>query len=168
MPIRRTTAPHTPVSASVRDKGGRVHTFHVKVLGTEETWHTPSILLANLPESGGRAVFSQIHLEADPSQYEFEETKFNALKQSNAIRLEIFSDLLTTHFGMDANTKPFDDTKYTSGFFLGRHEVKFNHNSFIFHSSRASCSGFFAICFCIFYYLVEVRNVGATKRLDES
>ncbi|XP_043280119.1 biotin--protein ligase isoform X2 [Venturia canescens] len=120
----RTKTPHTPVSANVYDSAGKLHTFHVKVLGTEETWHTPSILLANLPESGGRAVFSQIHLEADPSQYEMEETKFNALKQSNTARLEILSDLLTTHFGLDARTGPRDEVKYTPGFFLGRHELK--------------------------------------------
>ncbi|XP_001604369.2 biotin--protein ligase [Nasonia vitripennis] len=116
--------PPTPVSATINDRSGKSHTFNVKVLGSEETWHTPSILLANLPESGGKAVFSQIHLEADPSQYEFEESKFLALKQSNATRLEIFSDLLKTHLDIEVYAKPMIPPTYSSGFFLGRHELK--------------------------------------------
>ncbi|OXU28555.1 hypothetical protein TSAR_010405 [Trichomalopsis sarcophagae] len=81
-------------------------------------------VFSNLPESGGKAVFSQIHLEADPSQYEFEESKFLALKQSNATRLEIFSDLLNTHLDIEVNAKPRIPPTYSSGFFLGRHELK--------------------------------------------
>lgn len=119
----RVSAPQTPASANVHDKAGRTHTFHVRVLGTEETWHTPSLLLANLPATGGKAVFSQIHLEVDPSQYEFEESKFTALKQSNSVRLEIFSDLLSTHLGMDVCSEPHVLPVYSPGFFLGRHEV---------------------------------------------
>ena len=125
----RSVTPITPVTANICDKSGRFHVFYVKVLGSEETWHTPSILLANLQTSGGKAVFSQIHLEADPSQYEFEESKFMALKQSNVTRLEIFSDLLKSHLGIEINTEPKIAPVYTSGFFLGRHEV---HQMFLF------------------------------------
>ena len=103
------------------------------MLGSEETWHTPSILLADLSQSGGKAVFSQIHLEADPSQYEFEESKFAALKQSNVTRLEIFGDLLSTHLGIEINTEKKVPTTYTSGFFLGRHEVYFRDTSICFY-----------------------------------
>ncbi|XP_011314628.1 biotin--protein ligase [Fopius arisanus] len=117
------TAPQPPVSANVRDKAGKSHTFHVKVLGTEETWHTPSIVLADLLSSGGKAIFSQIHLEADPSQYEGEEAKFKALKESNQARLEIIGDLLATHLGMDIKTT-IEAPVFTPGFFLGRHELK--------------------------------------------
>ncbi|KAJ8682026.1 hypothetical protein QAD02_017818 [Eretmocerus hayati] len=122
----RSATPPTPVSANVTDRSGRVHTIEVKVLGSEETWHTPSILLADLAQSGGRAVFSQIHLEADPTQYEFEESKFAALRQSNATRLEIFADLLGTHLNVLVNSdpKPSAKTTYSPGFFLGRHELK--------------------------------------------
>ncbi|XP_048504757.1 biotin--protein ligase isoform X2 [Athalia rosae] len=120
----KVAAPLTPASANVRDKAGKTHTFHVRVLGTEETWHTPSLLLANLPATGGKAVFSQIHLEVDPSQYEFEESKFSALKQSDSARLEIFSDLLSTHLGMDVSSEPRVVPAYSPGFFLGRHELK--------------------------------------------
>ncbi|XP_063990919.1 biotin--protein ligase isoform X1 [Diachasmimorpha longicaudata] len=119
----KVSAPQPPVSANVRDKAGRSHTFHVKVLGTEETWHTPSIVLADLLSSGGKAVFSQIHLEADPSQYEDQEDKFKALKESNQARLEIIGDLLATHLGMDVNAD-IEAPVFTSGFFLGRHELK--------------------------------------------
>ncbi|XP_057341887.1 biotin--protein ligase [Microplitis mediator] len=116
--------PVTPVSSSVKDKQGKTHTFQVRVLGAEETWHTPSIVLADLPSTGGKALFSQIHLEADPSQYEMEETKFRALKESNSARLEILSDLLGSHLGIDV--KPIDagDIVFNPGFFLGRHELK--------------------------------------------
>ncbi|XP_058791298.1 biotin--protein ligase isoform X2 [Phymastichus coffea] len=120
----RTATPPTPVSASITDSSGKTHAIEVKVLGSEETWHTPSILLANLVETGGKALFSQIHLEADPSQYEFEESKFNALKESNVTRLEIFTDLISTHMGLDVNPKPKIPPTYTSAFFLGRHELK--------------------------------------------
>ncbi|KAK2583668.1 hypothetical protein KPH14_009599 [Odynerus spinipes] len=118
------TAMHPPVSATVKDKTGKTHTFGIKVLGTEETWHTPSIILASSTDSEGKAVFSQIHLEADPAQYELEENKFNALKQSNVARLEIFSDLLSVHLGIEVKTSPETPVKYTPAFFLGRHELK--------------------------------------------
>ncbi|XP_034936138.1 biotin--protein ligase [Chelonus insularis] len=116
----------TPVSANVKDKQGKNHTFQIKVLGAEETWNTPSIVLADLPSSSGKAIFSQIHLEADPSQYELEEAKFNALKESNSARLEILSDLLGTHLKLDVKPEPLMETVYTPGFFLGRHELKLN------------------------------------------
>ncbi|KAL7289279.1 hypothetical protein TKK_0017213 [Trichogramma kaykai] len=120
----RSVTPPTPISTTIVDRQGKSHTFGVRVLGSEETWHTPSILLADQPESGGKAVFSQIHLEADPSQYELEESKFNALKQSNSARLEIFADLLANHLGMHVNPKPRVPPVYTPGFFLGKHELK--------------------------------------------
>ncbi|XP_066590488.1 biotin--protein ligase-like isoform X2 [Prorops nasuta] len=113
-----------PISASIKDKQGRLHRFNVDVLGTEETWHTPSILLANLLETGGKAVFSQIHLEADPAQYEFEENKFNILKQNNSARLDIFKDLLSVHLEMKLCSSSKSPIVYTPGFFLGRHELK--------------------------------------------
>lgn len=113
-----------PVSATVKDKTGKSHSFGIKVLGTEETWHTPSIILANLADSNGKAVFSQIHLEADPAQYELEENKFNALKQSNLARLEIFNDLLSVHLGIEVSPlSKKTPVNYTPAFFLGRHEV---------------------------------------------
>lgn len=99
----------------------------MKVLGTEETWHNPSILLATLASSGGKVVFSQIHLEVDPTQYEYEEYKFKALKESNAARLEIINDLLSTHLGIETTKiKKITElpVKYTHGFFLGKFEVK--------------------------------------------
>ncbi|KAF3428083.1 hypothetical protein E2986_00055 [Frieseomelitta varia] len=115
-----------PASVSVKDKKGNSHSFDLKVLGTEETWHTPSILLATLPKSGGKLVFSQIHLEVDPMQYELEESKFNALKESNATRLEIFNDLLKAHLQMEirSNSQKTAPATYTPAFFLGRHEVQ--------------------------------------------
>ncbi|XP_026828059.1 biotin--protein ligase isoform X2 [Ooceraea biroi] len=118
------TALNPPTSTSVKDKRGRLHSFDVKVLGTEETWHNPSILLATLASSGGRVVFSQIHLEVDPMQYEYEEDKFNALKESNAVRLEIIGDLLSTHLGMKTSKSAGELVKYTPAYFLGKFEIK--------------------------------------------
>ncbi|XP_047353177.1 biotin--protein ligase isoform X2 [Vespa velutina] len=119
------TAMSPPVSATVKDKTGKSHSFGIKVLGTEETWHTPSIILANLTDSNGKAVFSQIHLEADPAQYELEENKFNALKKSDLARLEIFNDLLSVHLGIEVNPlSKKTSVNYTPAFFLGRHELK--------------------------------------------
>ncbi|XP_074099134.1 holocarboxylase synthetase-like protein isoform X1 [Cotesia typhae] len=118
------TTPVTPASSTVKDKQGKTHTFQVRVLGAEETWHTPSIVLADLPTTGGKALFSQIHLEADPSQYEMEEAKFNALKASHPARLEILSDLLGSHLGVDVKPVASGDVAFNPGFFLGRHELK--------------------------------------------
>jgi len=100
----------------------------VKVLGREETWNSPSILLATLPSSGGKVVFSQIHLEIDPMKYVYEGDKFNVLKKSNVARLEIISDLLNTHLGLDINhdinqTSEQRSVRYTPGYFLGKFEV---------------------------------------------
>ena len=124
----RTSALNTPTSTSVKDKKGNLHSFDVKVLGREETWHSPSILLATLSNSGGKVVFSQIHLEIDPMKYVYEGDKFNELKKSNTARLEIISDLLSTHLGLDVNRdlSQVSDKKsmrYTPGYFLGKFEV---------------------------------------------
>lgn len=112
-----------PTSTSVKDKKGNLHSFDVKVLGREETWQNPSILLATLPDSGGKVVFSQIHLEIDPMQYEYESDKFDVLKKNNVARLEIISDLLSTHLGLDINPSRNQIVRYTPGYFLGKFEV---------------------------------------------
>lgn len=107
----------------------------VEVLGAEETWHTPSLLLATaLPDAStsgpnGRAVFSQVHLEVDPTQYESEEAKYSVLKESNEARLEILRDILGRHLSLQCSEKKADSIKspvesYTPAFFLGRHELK--------------------------------------------
>ena len=49
-----------PRSIELKDLKGDMHHLDVKVLGTEETWNTPSLLLANNKKSGGTAVFSQV------------------------------------------------------------------------------------------------------------
>lgn len=112
-----------PSSTNVKDKKGNLHSFDVKVLGREETWHSPSILLATLASSGGKVVFSQIHLEIDPMQYVYEEDKFDALKKSNIARLEIIKDLLSTHLGLDTSHDQINPVQYTPAYFLGKFEV---------------------------------------------
>lgn len=49
-----------PRSIELKDLHGSAHNLDVKVLGLEETWNTPSLLLANSVKSGGTAVFSQV------------------------------------------------------------------------------------------------------------
>lgn len=50
-----------PRSVEVRDSLGHVHNLNVKVLGTEQTWNTPSLLVADNGKIGGKAIFSQVH-----------------------------------------------------------------------------------------------------------
>lgn len=49
-----------PRSVEVQDLQHNVHNLQVQVLGTEETWNTPSLLLATNASTGGKAVFSQV------------------------------------------------------------------------------------------------------------
>jgi len=56
-------------------------------------------------------------------QYEYEENKFNVLKESNAVRLEIISDLLSTHLEMETMQNAEELVQYTSAYFLGKFEV---------------------------------------------
>lgn len=49
-----------PRSVDVKDLQGNAHSLQVQVLGSEETWNTPSLLLAIDANSGGTAVFSQV------------------------------------------------------------------------------------------------------------
>ncbi|XP_044762850.1 biotin--protein ligase [Coccinella septempunctata] len=115
-------APRTPSIAEIQHNG-KNYTLQVQVLGTEETWQTPSLLLANVKNSNGRAIFSQVHLEIDPVQYEGDETKFTALKDSDQARLEILKDILSNRLDIDC-TRTCDRITYTPAYFLGRHELK--------------------------------------------
>lgn len=54
-------APRTPSTVEIQH-GGKNYTIQVQVLGAEETWQTPSLLLATVKGSEGRAVFSQVML----------------------------------------------------------------------------------------------------------
>ncbi|XP_067648145.1 uncharacterized protein Hcs isoform X2 [Eurosta solidaginis] len=114
-------------SVELQDLNGDVHNLDVKVLGIEETWNTPSLLLANNAKSGGCAVFSQVHLETNPSQFELDELKYKILKQNEQIRLEILADLLSKHLNVSVQQKESNAAKvtYQEAYFLGRHESKF-------------------------------------------
>ncbi|KAK3920863.1 Biotin--protein ligase [Frankliniella fusca] len=119
--------PATPATVEVLDSENRLHTFQVQVLGTEETWQTPSLLLASTGSGpgAGKIVFSQVHLEEDPSQYESEEGKYSTLRQSDGARREILRDLLVSHLDMECgdSARSFNN-QFTQGYFLGRHELK--------------------------------------------
>lgn len=49
-----------PRSIDVQDLQGGNHRLEVKVLGTEETWNTPSLMIATNVKTSGVAVFSQV------------------------------------------------------------------------------------------------------------
>lgn len=61
-----------PRSIELKDLQGETHQLDVKVLGTEETWNTPSLLLANNRKSGGTAVFSQVSMNLFEFEKRFE------------------------------------------------------------------------------------------------
>ncbi|XP_047511746.1 biotin--protein ligase isoform X2 [Pieris napi] len=96
------------------------HELDVKVLASEETWRTPSLLQATDLTNHGAAIFSQIHLESDPTDYLGEE----GIK-SNEARLEILhkilGDILSLHV---KDPKELVKIEYTRGFFLGDHVHK--------------------------------------------
>ncbi|XP_026841068.1 biotin--protein ligase isoform X1 [Drosophila persimilis] len=131
-----------PRSMELKDLAGHSHKLDVQVLGTEETWNTPSLLLANSLKSGGKAVFSQIHLETSPSEFESDEIKYSILKQYECTRLEIFADLLSKY--LDVQVVKADGVGlsqagvvYQQAYFLGRHESKFE----LLDKLRLRCSG---------------------------
>lgn len=53
-------APRTPSTVEL-SHNGKNYIIQVQVLGTEETWQTPSLLLATVKGSIGKAVFSQVN-----------------------------------------------------------------------------------------------------------
>lgn len=77
-------------------------------------------------DEGGKMIFSQIHLEIDPSIYESDEQKYEILLKNDGLRLEIFSDVLGTHLDISVKKNTKEETKYCQGYFLGRHEVNQN------------------------------------------
>lgn len=70
----------------------------------------------------------QVHLEADPISFEHDDAKYPVLRQSNAARMEIFSDLLSKH--LDISVRSIDErnaaakaAKYSCAYFLGDFRV---------------------------------------------
>ncbi|KAJ2954764.1 hypothetical protein O0L34_g3067 [Tuta absoluta] len=96
------------------------HELDIQVLASEETWRTPSLLQATDLTNNGVAIFSQIHLEADPSDYLGEEGP-----QSNTARLEIMHKILGDILGLHVrDVREWSAVDYTRGFFLGNHVDK--------------------------------------------
>lgn len=114
-------APRMPSAVEIQH-GGKKYVVQVQVLGAEETWHTPSLLLAAVKDTKGVAIFSQVHLEIDPTQYQDDESKFSALNESNTARLEILKHILSQHLSLDCSS--IIDIGYSSAYFLGMHDVK--------------------------------------------
>ncbi|KAK9746642.1 Biotin protein ligase C terminal domain [Popillia japonica] len=116
-------APRTPSVVDIQHNG-KTYTIQVQVLGAEETWQTPSLLLANVKNSsGGKAIFSQVHLEVDPSQYQDDENVYAALQGSNSARLGILKNLLSSHLDMDCMNRT-EEVTFSLGYLLGRHDMK--------------------------------------------
>ncbi|XP_015836200.1 biotin--protein ligase isoform X2 [Tribolium castaneum] len=117
-------APRTPSNVELRHNE-KDYNIQVQVLGTEETWHTPSLLLAKVKNSQGRAVFSQVHLEIDPDVYENDEDKYRELLSSNEARLEILKDIISNHLDLVCD-ESLGTVEYSQGYFLGRYDAKMN------------------------------------------
>ncbi|XP_053671871.1 biotin--protein ligase [Anopheles nili] len=123
------TATLLPVSyVDVTDLSGKQHSLTVEILAQEETWNTPSILEAHNRKTGGKAIFSQIHLELDPSQFQSNiDAADKSLQNSNQLRYEILSDLLGGRVGLKLRDKGAgcdDAITYKNAYFLGKHEAK--------------------------------------------
>ncbi|XP_053661249.1 biotin--protein ligase [Anopheles marshallii] len=118
-----------PISyVDVTDRKGKPHSLAVEILAQEETWNTPSILEAHNRKTGGRAIFSQIHLELDPSQFQSNiDGADNSLQNSNQLRYEILSDLLGSRIGLKLHEQKGGSNEtivYKNSYFLGKHEAK--------------------------------------------
>ncbi|KAL4716228.1 hypothetical protein ACJJTC_004722 [Scirpophaga incertulas] len=96
------------------------HELDIQVLASEETWRTPSLLQATDLTNNGIAIFSQIHLEADPSDYLGEDGA-----KSNEARLgiihKVLGDILSLHV---KDSQALNPIEFTKGFFLGNHVQK--------------------------------------------
>jgi len=46
------------------DTNNKHHTIDIEVLAAEDTWETPSLILATAP-SGGKVIFSQVIIDID-------------------------------------------------------------------------------------------------------
>jgi hypothetical protein len=53
-----------PRSVELRDEFGIIHNLNVQILGTEDTWKTPSLLMV-YTERGGKMIFSQVFCMKD-------------------------------------------------------------------------------------------------------
>ncbi|CAK1545560.1 unnamed protein product [Leptosia nina] len=96
------------------------HELDVQILASEETWRTPSLLQATDLTNHGVAIFSQIHLESDPTDYLGEEGI-----RSNEARLEILHKILGDVLGLHVkDPKELVQIEYSRGFFLGDHVHK--------------------------------------------
>ncbi|CAH2095374.1 unnamed protein product [Euphydryas editha] len=96
------------------------HELDIQVLASEETWRTPSLLQATDLTNSGVAIFSQIHLEADPCDYLGEEGI-----RSNEARLEILHKILGDILGLHVkDSREISQIEYTRGYFLGNHVQK--------------------------------------------
>ncbi|XP_053615602.1 biotin--protein ligase isoform X2 [Plodia interpunctella] len=96
------------------------HELDIQILASEETWRTPSLLQATDLTNSGQAIFSQIHLEADPCDYLGEEGM-----KSNEARIEILHKIMGDILGLHVrNPHELNEVEFTRGFFLGNHVDK--------------------------------------------
>lgn len=52
-----------PESVEIKDRQGQLHKLKIDILGAEETWQTPSLLLVSLVNSTSKIVFSQVRFD---------------------------------------------------------------------------------------------------------
>uniref|UniRef100_A0A2S2NYB8 Biotin--protein ligase n=2 Tax=Schizaphis graminum TaxID=13262 RepID=A0A2S2NYB8_SCHGA len=97
------------------DTNNKHHTINIEVLAAEDTWETPSLILATAP-SGGKVIFSQVHLEIDPHQN-------GEYRSTTEDRYLLIKDLLSTHLGLDCVSCD-QEPKHTAAYLLGTENDK--------------------------------------------
>ncbi|XP_050532838.1 uncharacterized protein LOC126900875 isoform X2 [Daktulosphaira vitifoliae] len=102
----------------VYDSNNKHYSINVEVLAAEDTWETPSLILATVP-SGGRIIFSQVHLEID-----FQHNNDNS--SLNSERNLLLKDLLSTYLGLDCSVPPSEqEPNHTPAYLLGYDSDKY-------------------------------------------
>ncbi|RXG57668.1 Biotin--protein ligase [Armadillidium vulgare] len=132
-----------PTFVEITDEYGVRHRLDLKVLAKDDTWGAPSLLVANVSGKSGKALFSQVHLEQDPSKCITCELKGEQLKKSNESRLEILRHLLSTYMDIEIDSEAKERSQmnlpdYTPAYLLGRHELK---QKFVEEMSKESKDG---------------------------
>ncbi|XP_059473791.1 biotin--protein ligase [Neocloeon triangulifer] len=119
-----TKPPSLPPSLEVKDNAGFSHKLNVTILSTEDKSDSPSLLVASMVGSGGKLLFSQVHLEVEAkSRQNSNAAVFAPLKENDSIRVEIARDLLSGQLGLECAAEGKEDA-HTAAFFLGKHECK--------------------------------------------
>ncbi|CAB3366136.1 Hypothetical predicted protein [Cloeon dipterum] len=117
-------SPALPSSLEINDSSGYSHKLNINVLSKDDITNSPSLVLATMVGSGGKMLFSQVHLEVDAQMHQNSNPALYApLKEHDSARLEIAKEIISGQLGLDC-TKDSKEDSFTAAYFLGRHELK--------------------------------------------